>query len=250
MQHVIEEFVEDTNAALTREEVFVLYREALRNFGFDSAVYTLVTDHPSAKQKAGHGIQCNFPDDWMKHYWSKNYEKIDPVTQAVMAGATAFTWEQLVQSPTLSKQQHIVLQESREAGLNNGVGVPLYGAAGEIAGVGLASVDSSKIHIDRNILSRLQLITQQFHLTYCALGGQEFCQVRGAGLTRREVEILKWWACGKTADEIAQILTCSKPTIKFHVKNIYTKLEANTKILAVTKAIRLGLIPLDCFKAP
>jgi DNA-binding CsgD family transcriptional regulator len=67
-------------------------------------------------------------------------------------------------------------------------------------------------------------------------------------LTQREIEILKWWAAGKTSDEIALIVNCSKSNIKFHVNNIYLKLCANTKILAVTKAIRLGLVPLDCVK--
>jgi len=248
VQHVIDDFVAATNAASTREEVFVLYQGAIRKFGYDSALYTFGTDHPSANQKAGSGIRCNFPDDWMKHYLANGYDKIDPVTLTIIGGSNAFTWEQLGRSPSLSKRQTVILQESREAGLNNGIGVPLYGARGEIAGVGLASVDHGRIQVDQNTLSRLQLITQQFHLSYCSLSAQEFCEVKGPGLTKREVEILKWWAGGKTADEIAQILNCSRPTIKFHVKNIYAKLEANTKILAVTKAIRLGLIPLESFK--
>ena len=170
MRYAIEDFITETNVAVSHDEVFVLYQRAIKRFGYDSAVYTFVTDHRETKQKAGHGIKCNFPDDWMRHYWAKGYNKIDPVTLKVLQGANAFTWEQLAQSSGFTKQQQLILEEAREAGLNNGVGIPLYRSRGEIAGVGLASIAKEKILVDKNILCKLKLITEQFHLTYCSLG--------------------------------------------------------------------------------
>ena len=61
-------------------------------------------------------------------------------------------------------------------------------------------------------------------------------------LSAREKEILSWAAEGKTDDEISQILTISSNTVRFHWKNIFEKLDANGRIYAVTKAIRLDLI--------
>ena len=78
MAYLIEEFIEDTNACTSREEAFDLYQKAISQFGFDSAVYTFITDHKAADIKAKHAVQCNFPEDWMKHYVANDYQDIDP----------------------------------------------------------------------------------------------------------------------------------------------------------------------------
>lgn len=247
MKYMIEDFIAATNTATTKEEAFDLYQNAIIQFGLDSAVYTFVTDHTSVNQKAGHGIQCNFPEHWMKHYLSHDYVGIDPVTTQVLKEPYAFTWDSLEDAGKVTKKQIQILNEARESGLHHGVGIPLYGPRGEIAGVGLSSTNKQqRLSFDKMALSQLKLLTEQFHLTYCSLSQQMTEKTNdNKALSYKEIEVLKWWAAGKTADEIAFILNCRKPTIKFHVKNIYIKLNANSKILAVTKAIRLGIIPPD-----
>ncbi len=247
MGYIIEDFIESSNACMTREEAFSLYRKAIKAFGFDSAVYTFVTDHPDAGQKAGHAVACNFPDDWMTHYIEQHYEEIDPVIMQVHRTAYAFSWDSLHTVKNFSKEQKTILHEAKESGLKDGIGIPLYGPRNELAGVGLAGSEKG-MDLNRNTMSKLQLITSQFHLVYCALEQKDPETSNIPVLTKREREVLKWWAIGKTADEIAMILGCSKANVKFHVKRVYEKLEANSKILAVTKAIRWGLIPLDMLK--
>jgi len=245
-QYYLEDFVEQSNAAQTRDEVFTLYMQILGKFGFDRAVYTFVTDIPSLNQKAGHGVQCNFPDNWMEYYNAKNYEKIDPVILQVLKSASTFTWKQLIDNKYFKKEQLSILEEGNEAGLHDGIGIPLYCAAGGLAGVGLAS-SIGGINPDKNMLSKIRLATEQFHLTYCSLVNSKQDNNLPT-LTEKEIEVLKWLAIGKPAEEIAIIMNCKKVTAKFHITNIYTKLQANTRILAVTKAIRLGLVPLDTIK--
>jgi DNA-binding CsgD family transcriptional regulator len=248
MQYLIENFIEDTNAAMSHDEIFAFYSNALNKFGYDRIVYTFLTDFPSIHQKAGHGIKCNYPDDWMKDYQAKGYEKIDPVISQVLRDPFIFTWDSLSKIKFTDRKQLHILQEGEEAGLKDGVGVPLYGASGGLAGVGLAS-SIGGIKPDKNMLSKINALTMQFHLAYCALGSSESKKdYSRPELTAKEKEVLQWWAKGKSSDEIADIMGCSKRTIKFHVANIYLKLQANTKILAITKSIRLGIIPLDIVK--
>lgn len=64
---------------------------------------------------------------------------------------------------------------------------------------------------------------------------------RQVTLTLREQEILKWSGDGKTADEIATILSLSVGTVNFHLRNAMTKLDAPNKIAAIVKAIYLRL---------
>ena len=65
-------------------------------------------------------------------------------------------------------------------------------------------------------------------------------------LTEREREILSWAAEGKSDAVIADIIGISHATIRFHLNNIFRKLQANERTLATVKAIRLGLIFPSC----
>ena len=61
-------------------------------------------------------------------------------------------------------------------------------------------------------------------------------------LTKRELEILKWTAAGKTAGETAQILCISSWTVTYYMRSILGKLQASNKHKAVLNAMALGLI--------
>jgi LuxR family quorum-sensing system transcriptional regulator SolR len=61
-------------------------------------------------------------------------------------------------------------------------------------------------------------------------------------LTRKEREVLHWIVEGKTAWEVGRILSMSERTVKFHLGNIYSKLDVANRAQAVTKANRLRLI--------
>jgi two-component system nitrate/nitrite response regulator NarL len=61
-------------------------------------------------------------------------------------------------------------------------------------------------------------------------------------LTLREEEVLALMAEGATNRAIAQELTISEHTVKFHINAILSKLHAQSRTEAVVQAIRLGLI--------
>ena len=57
-------------------------------------------------------------------------------------------------------------------------------------------------------------------------------------LTERETEILTNLSFGKSYNSIAELLFISKDTVKFHIKNIYIKLQVDNKEEAIEKANR------------
>lgn len=61
-------------------------------------------------------------------------------------------------------------------------------------------------------------------------------------LTPRELEVLQWSAEGKTASDIAGILSLSQETVQTHIKNAVRKLEAPNKTAATVLAVRMGLL--------
>jgi len=61
-------------------------------------------------------------------------------------------------------------------------------------------------------------------------------------LTERELEILRLIAAGRSNPEIAELLYLSLNTVKWHVKNLYGKLQAGNRIEAVARAQELDLL--------
>jgi DNA-binding NarL/FixJ family response regulator len=64
-------------------------------------------------------------------------------------------------------------------------------------------------------------------------------------LTQREIELLGLVAEGMSNKAIAQTLSISENTVKYHVRNILQKLGVRTRTEAVTQAIRAGLLDPD-----
>jgi HD-GYP domain-containing protein (c-di-GMP phosphodiesterase class II) len=70
-----------------------------------------------------------------------------------------------------------------------------------------------------------------------------------AGLTEREVEVLRLLARGMSNKEIAQRLVISPKTVGNHVEHIYTKIHASTRAAAGLFAVQHGLLPEESFPA-
>ncbi|MDQ8035616.1 MAG: LuxR C-terminal-related transcriptional regulator, partial [Bordetella sp.] len=63
-----------------------------------------------------------------------------------------------------------------------------------------------------------------------------------ASLTRRQVEVLRWSADGKTCVEVAQILRVSPDTVNYHLQMAMARFGAPNKLALVARAAKLGLL--------
>jgi DNA-binding CsgD family transcriptional regulator len=61
-------------------------------------------------------------------------------------------------------------------------------------------------------------------------------------LTAREIEVTEWMHCGKTNEEIAELLNISVYTVKNHVQKILLKLSASNRTQAVLRAVEAGIV--------
>jgi DNA-binding CsgD family transcriptional regulator len=64
-----------------------------------------------------------------------------------------------------------------------------------------------------------------------------------AGLTGREVEVLRLAARGMTNKDIAAVLVISPKTVANHIEHIYTKIGASNRAMASLFAMKNGLLP-------
>ena len=63
-------------------------------------------------------------------------------------------------------------------------------------------------------------------------------------LTEREMEVLRLMAQGRSNEEIAESLCVTERTVRFHVSNLFAKLQVTSRIETVVKAIRRGSIKM------
>ena len=63
-------------------------------------------------------------------------------------------------------------------------------------------------------------------------------------LSNRELEVLNLMAWGKNNQEISAELSISESTVKFHTKNIMSKLGANDRSQAIITALKRGVITI------
>lgn len=64
-------------------------------------------------------------------------------------------------------------------------------------------------------------------------------------LTRRELDVLRYLPTRLSNSDIGARLRISQNTVKTHVKDIYKKLQVNSRNDAVIAAARLGLLAMD-----
>lgn len=61
-------------------------------------------------------------------------------------------------------------------------------------------------------------------------------------LTNREIEVLRLLAEGMRTEDLADTLSVSVATVRTHIRNILTKIEAHSRLEAVAKALKKRLI--------
>lgn len=244
--YFLADFIEKSDEAQTPEELFSVFYEAISALGYNRAIYTLITDHYSAGLSAGHGLQGNYPQDWLARYLEKNYISEDPVVQNAHLTNRPFFWDDVTKVYELNDAEQKIMDGAREAGLHNGIGVPLCGVCTELAGFGIARDYPEEI-TDRSVLSKIYMAATYFHQKYLDLQAKPSVKIITGKprLTRREREILQWVANGKTDDEIGVILNISRRTVRWNIEKIYGKFDTSNKTVALTKALRHGLIQLD-----
>lgn len=238
-----ESYVERANQATTINELFDVYSETVKKHGYDRVLFALMTSHEDLGQEAGIGVIHNFPSDWMEHYFKEGFDKIDPVILYGAQEVGAYTWQEIKTNVDLSKKQMLCMNYGEEAGLNNGVSTYLRGERNQLAGISLAT--SEKLDATDHAKDLITAYSNHFYIKYRALSKKKNNkEIDNIVLSEREREILTWVCLGKSNSVISDIINISESTVDFHLRNIFEKLQVNSRILAVVKALTYGIIHL------
>lgn len=236
----VADFVEATTQADSTDEIRRLLTDAVERLGFAYTAFSDVSRYQETGDLDCLAVVLTFPEEWTDHYVRQGYADIDPVHHFARHSPRAFTWDQVRAQKGLLPRQQTILEECRIAGLPHGVTVPLFGPRGStallsVAGAGRELEDPGKLRL-------VSTLAAQFYIAHQALLENEPEVPDFVPLTGREREVLTWSARGKSNWAISEILHISERSVNFHITNAMRKLQASTRIMAVLKAIRHGLI--------
>lgn len=223
----------------TSEDVQGLFghvQQAAKDLGFEYCAYGLQMPLPLTRPKTI--LLNNYPVVWQKRYREAGFLAIDPTVAQGRRSRAPIIWNEHLFAHTPE-----LLEEARGFGLKVGwaqSSLDLHGVVGmlTLARTG-EPLQTSELHAKQSRMLWLVQISHQL------IGSRYIRQLHDAGnpqLTPREIEILKWYADGKTAPDIGKILNISVDTVKFHTKNSISKLGAPNKTAAVVRAVTMGLL--------
>ncbi|WP_103308959.1 MULTISPECIES: LuxR family transcriptional regulator [unclassified Pseudomonas] len=235
------EFLLDGPGISTSSDLFDRLKEPVLQLGFGRYELRLKPDR-NARERSELVIG-DYPQAWHEAYEQAGYVRIDPVMLHCMHNVTPIVWtERLYSSP----QQHSLRALAVAHGLEHGVTFALHGPQGQFGTLGLnlqardADQAQAMIRHHMGTLSMLRDAALQAALALM-VPPAPVTQVK---LTRREKEILRWSAFGKTSWEISNICCCSEANVDYHFKNIRRKFSVTTRSAAVVQALSMQLIQI------
>jgi DNA-binding CsgD family transcriptional regulator len=128
------------------------------------------------------------------------------------------------------------------------IGVPVHLPFGQIGAVSFNPLERDKTDLTEAFEEygdAFGLYARTFISTYVQVMGSAQALPAESRLSKREVECLRWAAIGKTDLEISMIISRSRATVRFHIHNAATKLNAVNRSQTVFKAAQLGYISLN-----
>lgn len=124
---------------------------------------------------------------------------------------------------------------------------PVHLPFGQIGAVSAVPLDRSRTELEQEFAeygALFGLFARTFIAGYVSVMAQTRRMPSQPALNRREVECLRWAGIGKSDNEIATLISLSRSTVRFHITNAMTKLDAVNRAQAVLKAGQLGYIRL------
>lgn len=240
----LSDFIDESNRSDSPQVLLALMERAVGDIGFDRYAFCALTRHERYKvaDSPAPAVALNYPASWTDYYFEHNYQSRDPVLLYAPELERPFLWDWLAKAVKLDGAQTIIMHEAREAGLLDGVAVPLHGSRGNLCVLTCAAAEGHSG--PASTFSDLAILAAQFHAAYRELCRTEpECRIVPV-LSERERACLQWTAHGKSSWEVGVILHISENTVNYHLKKAFEKLEANNRIAAVVNAIRYGLISL------
>jgi DNA-binding CsgD family transcriptional regulator len=184
-------------------------------------------------------LAVTYSSDWVDHYRTRGYVKIDPVIQTGLRRLLPVDWDEF---STADQALRRFFGEAAEFGLGRkGMSFPVHGYSGD-RGLFSVTADFSEREWQwarRTVFRQFPIIATHLHDAVLRTEGVLRSQPH---LSRREHDCLQWTSQGKTVWECGVILGLSPHTVRCYLESARHKLGASSNTHAVSIALKSGLL--------
>jgi LuxR family quorum sensing-dependent transcriptional regulator len=232
------EYVEGLDNLGTVEAVIDAMEGALKPYGFENFI---LTGLPNPQQRFDQMVVLkHWPQGWFDVYAKEDFVRVDPVIRMCRQTVNPFEWTEAPYDSETEPGAAEVMNRATEFRLSRGFSLPIHGGNGYEACFSMSGVKVDLTARTKPALHMMALYT--FERVRRILGPRPFSFENP--LTNREMEVLKWTAIGKTAAEIAEILSLTPRTVNEYAIRATRKMRAQNKTHAVVNAMQHKLIRL------
>lgn len=162
----------------------------------------------------------HMPPQWQERYLEADHSRYDPVYQYAARGDTKTTWTEIKQHLRHNPKSRAmkVFNEAADFGLTDGIIMPVVGF-GDLPGA--ISLGGHDIDLTPDGRAWLYLVGGLAYEALRRVSGNS--KPMPPELSSTELKVLRWTAEGKTAEEIAKILSMSPHTVREHHEKIQKK---------------------------
>jgi DNA-binding CsgD family transcriptional regulator len=221
------------NTETCPEAVARQFQRFIETCGFSSAV-CLILD-PTRPLSLDDVLMSTRPQAWLDSYVAEGQMSADPVLAAAGRYFAPFAWSDVIDMRQLGPKERRVMASAAEYGMQEGFVVPICDVRHQTGLVSLAGPARTLSTEDR---ATFALASVFVHQRLVAL--RRLRSVSAVSLTKRELEIVRWVAAGKSDWQIGKILTISAKTVNYHVENVKRKFGVASRTQAVLAAVRHG----------
>jgi len=183
-------------------------------------------------------FNIGFPQSWERRY-RERFRAVDPLPDFALRFDRVFRWSDILALPDLPPDEQRYIRLMARYSRLDGVGVGCFGPQAR-CGFMAAGRPVDKDALRYTNLLRVQTIAQMSFLRYAELV-RPF-DTDAPGLSRREMDVMRWLAGGKSNSVIADILGIQKSSVDVYVRRIFDKLGVSDRTTASVRALALGLI--------
>jgi len=182
-------------------------------------------------------LYSNYPHKWIERYQRDEFYKQDPAANVSHSSTMPVLW-----TDDLYREAPQFREAACRNGLRHGWTQSLHDHQHNESQISVArpagAIDKLELY---SKAGNVHWLCQTLHAVLGEHHLKALCPPQPK-ISERELEVLKWSAAGKTANDVACILSLSQSTVNFHIRSVITKTNAANKAGAIAIAAMRGWI--------
>ncbi|EAT7031383.1 LuxR family transcriptional regulator [Salmonella enterica] len=193
-------------------------------------------------------IISSYPEEWLELYRAHNYQLTDPVVLTAFRSFSPFIWDENITLQSGLKVQGL-FSRAKQYNICQGFTFVLHDHKNNLGLLSFTVTTANPAEQLSLVGGAMQMLLIKIHEEMYRLAEQSaadktihHADTDRTFFTPREKEVLYWASMGKTYGETATILDISVSTVKFHIRNVISRLGVSNVRQAIRLSIELALL--------